>query len=96
MGAVANGNYRYKAINGYGKSDGGTLKASAIHYKLLSYPQNWPMLKELLNTSIKPSLPLLEDEAFPLLENLLELFNGVPLTAEQKIYIYRLSRAFGI
>lgn len=94
--AVADANCKLITVDigAYGKqSDGGTFRESAMYNNILSVPHKWPGPKEIPGTSSHAPFVLVGDEAFPLLENLMRPFPAASLTAEQRGFNKRLSRA---
>ena len=94
---VVNANYEFIMVDvgANGRvSDGGVFSNAEFYRRLVNNKFHIPQPDSLTGSEMKQSYVFLaDDDAFPIMENLMKIFSRKNLTREQAIFNYRLSRA---
>lgn len=86
--------FTYIDVGAYGKcSDSSIYKESILYQKLVNKDIQIPEKRPISNNGVPMPYVIVGDEAFGLCENLMRPYGGRSLTAEKRIFNYRLSRA---
>lgn len=94
--AVCDADYKFTYIDvgAFGKcSDSSIYKKSILYQKLVNKDIQIPEKRPISNNGVPMPYVIVGDEAFGLCENLMRPYGGRSLTAEKRIFNYRLSRA---
>lgn len=94
--AIADASYKflYIDVGSNGRiSDGGVFRKSTFNEGLIKNKLNLPMPKPLPLRNVSVPCVLVADDAFALSPNILKPFNARNMTAIQRVFNYRLSRA---